>query len=338
MSRKLLLVLFFWCGVLHSLIAQKNKIVVTYAADQIKITFFQPDFNHLIADYKFSIAAEKGMPVTDPYHFAGGCRSMQLDSSATNLFFCLYDGNDLKKDTTTPPWTAFYQYSLTAKKYTRLFSTPAESYMVWTFMESRKSLVYYCHKAGALLETSLLTMQTDTLIKLSLSNYNCQLNAYQNKLTFEYSEHDTVKKTEYFFDTKKSITNSFWGFSFFSSYRNGNLLVYDESRTLIHLVTPGKRMTKSITAGQNRFFWKDDTHFYIIEKRSINIYNTEMEMELSYYMEQPQIMEQLSDGLLVKFGKRQFAFVPLQLNTLPDELMNVHDNFIYLISETYGNP
>lgn len=321
-----------------SVLGQKKKVVVTYVADQIKITFFQPDFNHLIADYKFSIVNENGMPVADPYHQAGGCRSMQLDSAANNLFFCLYDGNDQKNDTTTTPWTAFYQYRLTTKKYTKLFSIPADQYVIWTMIESRKTIIYYCHQAGAMLETSLVTQQTDTLFKLSLSAYNSQLTLNENGFTLLYAEHDSIKKTEYNFQSKTCTTQYFFGFTTFSSYRGGNLLVYDQPRNLIHFVTPDKKSTKTIAATSPRFFWKDDTHFYSTETRAICIYNSNLQMELSYYMEHPFIMEQLSDGLLVKYGNRQFAFVPTDLNQLPNELWSVHDNFIHLVAETDAIP
>lgn len=332
------LLLFALLSTYTVVFAQKKKVVVTYAADQIKITFFQPDFNHLIADYKFSIVNENGMPVADPYHQAGGCRSMQLDSAANNLFFCLYDGNDLKNDTTTAPWTAFYQYRLTTKKYTKLFSIPAEQYVIWTMIESRKTIIYYCHQAGAMLETSLVTQQTDTLFKLSLSAYNSQLTPNENGFTLLYAEHDSIKKTEYNFHSKTCTTQYFFGFTTFSSYRGGNLLVYDQPRNLIHFVTPDKKSTKTIAATSPRFFWKDNTHFYSTDSRAICIYNSNLQMELSYYMEHPFIMEQLSDGLLVKYRNRQFAFIPTDLNELPNELWSVHDNFIHLVAETDAIP
>ncbi len=329
--------LFILLGTCTATFAQKNNVVVTHAVQVITLKYFSEEWKK-IKEVNIQIKSTNGWPVADAYHTSGAYQSMQLNKKGNRLFAFLYDGYEGADEEQEPAqsFTALYVFDLTTQKGEKLFDIPRTNHVIWQYLEQRNSILYYDDSMDLFTEVSLQTRLKTLLCPVIFTGTSSQLTTTDSGFVFVYTRNDSVLKTVYTFHNGITQTTFLFGYSDFSSYHRGNLLVLGSrwKGSISFMLTPDKKYTANIPFKNFNSYWKNENQFYIMQTTGIEIYNIRFQLIKSYYLVQPHIYASLSSGLLISYGDHRFAFIDKELTTLTD-LPEVRDNFISLVEECY---
>ncbi|MBX7203971.1 MAG: hypothetical protein K1X81_00970 [Bacteroidia bacterium] len=291
--------------------AQK-QLITTYNESRQEITlhYFIGNFEEEESKVSFNIGYLNAVPASNPYFSKGACRSMQLNTEGTFLYFFLTDripGNSKSG------WTACFSFDIKNKMVSKLFPVAKQSYLIWKYLDERNSILYYDEISAAFIEKNLKSLSNDTLVKLQINKYESHLETTRDGILFHSISGGKICTWTYRFQGQKSEIT----YGAEAAHLCG-------ARDKIITATPADDLSSVQLFGETKFFnkkigpylpyccWNTEQSFCMATENQLTLYNDELIELSSFEAYKPSVLCSTGNGLIITYtdaGQKTVSWV-----------------------------
>jgi hypothetical protein len=311
-----------------------KQVITTYNEGRQEITlhYFMDNFEEVESKISFNIGYLNAIPVSNPYFSKGACRSMQLNTEGTFLYFFL---TDRLPANTKSGWTACFSFDIKNKKVSKLFHVARQSYLIWKYLEERNSILYYDEISATFIEKNLKSLSNDTLVKLDINKYESHLETTRDGILFHSISKDKICTWAYHFGGQRSEIAYGAEAAHICGAQSKNIVITPpDDLSSVQLLTDVKTFRKKIGTHPPYCCWNTEHSFCIATENQLTLYNDELIELSSFEAYRPSVLCATGNGLIITYtdaGQKTVSWVNNHLlmeKIIPD----IAYHTIYLIT------